>query len=263
MEEANARLAQAGLSGLGSAMLLERGVGDIATQGISNIQAAQGLQQTAAGLGGTELENIRRAQDLYSNIANIGSTGLSGLGAAQGLQRGASDLNVAGLGGLAAMQGLTAAPSTMLTLGSDFENRRLAQLAGLGAANASLLGTQVNPLLATGGMQQGLETERMNRMDALAAQQQNFPLRGFEVLRNALGMNTGQTTTATTQAPKPNATATTVGTIAAGIGALPALFSGASSLYGMGQDAYNWLGGGLGSNASPIGEVFGGAGLAK
>ena len=240
MEETNARLAQAGLTGLGSAVGLQRDVSDIGLQGLTALDRAQGLQKGVSDIGTANLSALGAAQGLERGVSEIANLGLEGLGAAQGLQRGAADLSKLGLSGLADMQALSLAPTAATGFASDLENRRLSQLAGLGAANASLLSTQVQPLLATGSAARALETERMNRMDALAAQQQDFPLRGFEVMRGALGLNTGGTSTRVTQQPQPNELAQWLGLGIGGISALSQsgpLFSGALNTINSGINA--------------------------
>jgi hypothetical protein len=226
---------------LASAQGLQRGASDLGTAALGQLGQAQGLAKGVSELGLLGLAGLQAGQNLQRGVADIAQTGLQGLGAAQGLQRGAADLNLAGLQGISAQQQQQAAPAALLQQAANLENQRLGQLSGLSAANAGLLATQVNPLLATGGMQQALDQAARDRMDALAAQQQNFPLRGFEVLRSALSPQAGQTTVATTQAPRPNATAQTAGLIMGGLSSLPSIFQGASALYGAGKGAYNWL----------------------
>lgn len=219
---------------LGSALGLQRGASDLGGAALTQLGQAQGLQRGVSELGLMGLQGLQAGQNLQQGVANIAQTGLQGLGLAQGLQRGVADLNLAGLQGISAQQTQQAAPAALLQQAANLENQRLGQLSGLSAANAGLLATQVNPLLAIGGQQQALDQAERDRMDQLAAQQRDWGLRGFETLRGALGMNTGQTQTAVTQAPRPNATAQTAGLIMGGLNALPGVLSA-------GQGIYKWL----------------------
>lgn len=155
----------------------------------------------------------QRIPELYS--AALGQIGLG------------QQLGLAGQGALANVAGL--------------ENMGLSQLAGLSAANLSRLQSQVNPLLATGGLQQALSQSQLDVPYQQYVEQRDWPLRGLSALQGALGIQAGQTTTATRQEPRPNPTAQTIGSVIGGISAIPGVVGGLSSLYNLGSRAYNWF----------------------
>jgi hypothetical protein len=245
MQEANARIGQMGLTGLGSALGLQRGVSDIGLQGLDALGRAQGLQRGVADIGAINMNALGQAQGLQRGVADIAQTGLQGLGLSQDLQKGASSLNLAGLQGISAQQQQQAAPAALLGQAAGFENQRLAQLGGLGAANQGLLVTQTNPLLATGGLQQAQEQAERNLLDQRTAAEQNWDRQGLSVLQGALGVPGERTTTTTTQAPKANTTAQTIGTVLSGLTQVPKAFEGASTLFNVGSKLLGYQAGGL------------------
>ena len=176
-------------------------------------------------------------------IPQIYNQAFNQIGAAQGLQRGAADIANTALAGRGLTQQQLAAAQGGLGRVGELESQRLGQLAGLQSSNLTRLQSQVNPLLATGGLQQALTQSQYDQAYRDFIENRDWSLRGLEALRGALGQGgtLGSTSTTTAQQPKPNATAQTVGAITAGIGALPGLISAGSSLYNLGSSAYNWL----------------------
>lgn len=231
MQEANARIGQMGLTGLGSALGLQRGVSDIGLQGLNALGQAQGLQRGVADIGAVNMNALGQAQGLQRGVADIAQTGLQGLSTSQDLQRGASTLNLAGLQGISAQQQQQAAPAALLGQAAGFENQRLTQLGGLGAANAGLLATQTNPLLATGGLQQAQEQAERDLLNQRTAAEQNWNRQGLSVLQGALSIPGERTTTTTTQAPKANTTAQAIGGILGGLTQAPKVIEGGRAIW--------------------------------
>lgn len=117
---------------------------------------------------------------------------------------------------------------------------------------ASRLGTEVNPLIQTGGAQRALEQAELDFARQQFEEARDYPLRGIEVLRGSLGLSPqvlgiGSTDTATTTQPGANP-------LAQGLGALiqaPSLISGAKTAYG----GLSALGSGIGSTLGSIGST--------
>lgn len=196
------------------------------------------------------LNQLGQGQGLQRGAADIAGLGIGQAGALQGMNAATIDATNRALSGVGAAQALAGAPAATLQGASIMEQQRLGQLKDLQAANTGLFASQVNPLLATGGLQQGLGQQQRDIDYQNFTQERDWQLRGLEALRSALGMGSmGASTTTTAQQPRPNATAQTVGSIAAGLGALPSLFQGASSLWNLGNQAYNSLFGS--SNVNP------------
>lgn len=103
---------------------------------------------------------------------------------------------------------------------------------GLGQTEAAFRST-VNPLLAIGGQRQALGQANLDVLRQQYEEERDFPMRGIEVLRSALGLSpqnlgVGQTTTA--QSPGAN----TLGTVMGGLASLPTIAQGA-------QTGWNWI----------------------
>lgn len=95
------------------------------------------------------------------------------------------------------------------------------------------LAAEVNPLLQTGGQQQALGQANLDVLRRAFEEERDYPLRGIDVLRGALGLssqNLGIGATQSTQQPGANVLGTILGTVAAA----PQIIKG-------GQTAYNWL----------------------
>jgi len=241
MQQTNAQIGQMGLTGLSSALGLQRGVSDIGLQGLDALGKAQGLERGVADIGNVNMDALGRAQGLQRGVADIAQTGLQGLGLSQDLQKGASELGLAGLRGITEQQKQTTAPALLLGQASDLENRRIAQLSGMGAANAGLLAAQTNPLLATGGMQRALTEAERGILDQANTAEQEQQRRNLGTLQNALNIPGERTTTTTTQGPRPNATAQVTGGILSGLTQVPKAIEGVSSLWNTGSNIANWM----------------------
>lgn len=95
------------------------------------------------------------------------------------------------------------------------------------------LAAEVNPLLQTGGQQQALGQANLDVLRRAFEEERDYPLRGIDVLRGALGLssqNLGIGATQSTQQPGANVLGTILGTVAAA----PQIIKG-------GQTAYNLL----------------------
>ena len=99
--------------------------------------------------------------------------------------------------------------------------------------NAGRLATEMAPMLQVGGMQQALEQAGLDVERRDFEEQRDFPLRGIEVLRNALslspqvlGIGSSGTTTSTSDRPAPSPFSQIVG---AGL-QIPSLMSGGSGM---------------------------------
>ena len=98
------------------------------------------------------------------------------------------------------------------------------------AQTASRLGTEYSPLLQTGSAQQALEQAQLDVLRREFEEQRDYPLRGLEALRGALGLGAstlgiGQAGTETR--PGPNVLGQVLGTVAAA----PKVIQGASSIW--------------------------------
>lgn len=98
---------------------------------------------------------------------------------------------------------------------------------------ASRLGTEFSPVLQAGSAQQALNQANLDVLRKEFEEQRDYPQRGMEALRQALGL--GSTTlgigqTGTTQQPPPNVLGQVLGTVAAA----PTVIKGAQSIW-------NWI----------------------
>lgn len=101
------------------------------------------------------------------------------------------------------------------------------------AQTGSRLATEAQPLLNIGGMQQALGQQNLNVLRQAFEEERDYPLRGIDVLRGALGLTPstlGIGSTQATQQPGANTLGTVLGTVAAA----PQIIKG-------GQTAFNWL----------------------
>ncbi len=105
----------------------------------------------------------------------------------------------------------------------------LAQLGTGLSQTAGRLGVEAQPLLQIGGMQQALGQSNLDALRRAFEEERDFPLRGIEVLRGALGitpsaLGVGQTQQQTQ--PGPNV----LGTVLGGLTQAPSIIKGAQSL---------------------------------
>lgn len=98
------------------------------------------------------------------------------------------------------------------------------------AQTASRLGTEFSPVLQVGSAQQALNQANLDVLRKEFEEQRDYPLRGIEALRGALGLGAttlgiGQNTT--TQQPGPNVLGQVLGTVASA----PSVIKGATGLW--------------------------------
>ncbi len=147
---------------------------------------------------------------------------------------------VPGLYGIA--QGLERAGIEGQNMAEQFRQAGYQNVGNLMGQNAARLGTQVNPLLATGGLQQANDQQILDRMYGEWVEGRDWGARGLQALMGALGVGagaTGQTTRSVSEAPRPNPIGQVVG---AGAGLLGSL-GGLSGLGGLASSAGNWVSG--------------------
>jgi len=206
----------------------------------------------------------QRIPELYRNA-------FEQAGAAQGLQRGALDAaNQALLGrsnvigqGLSAQQGYGNV--------SAAEMQRMAMLQGLSGANQNLLQSQVNPLLATGGLQQALSQSQLDTGYQNYLEGRDWATRGLSAQRAALGLPGSVTGTGvqTTNVNPPNANpygqviGGTLGVLSA-LGS-PTVKSGLSGIGNVVSGAGSWIGEqlGFGGSSDAFSGFSSGGGLAS
>jgi hypothetical protein len=105
--------------------------------------------------------------------------------------------------------------------------------AGLGQL-AGRFGTEVNPMLQIGGAQQGLTQRNLDVLRQSFEEERDYPIRGMEVLRGALGLTPQSLGIGTTtQQSQPGANV--LGSVLGGLTQIPAAISGAKT-------AASWLG---------------------
>ena len=170
------------------------------------------------------------------NIPALYTSALSQLSGAQGLQRNAIDAANQALAGRSAVQqqGLTAQQG--LSNVAQAEAQRQSMLQGLAAQNQGLLQTQVNPLLATGGLQQALSQAQMDRAYQDFIDQRDWQTRGLAAQQRALGIQAASqpiSTTSTVNPPNANPVGQVLGGTLGLLTAAPSLISGAQAIGGL------------------------------
>ena len=106
------------------------------------------------------------------------------------------------------------------------------------AQTSSRLGTEFSPLLTAGSAQQALGQANLDVLRKEFEEQRDYPLRGMEALRGALGLGSttlGVGSTGTTQAPGPNVLGQVLGTVAAA----PGVIKGGTSLWNWASGLFN------------------------
>jgi len=109
-------------------------------------------------------------------------------------------------------------------------NTALGQLGTGLAQTGGRLATEAQPLLNIGGMQQGLNQRNLDVMREAFLEERDYPTRGIDVLRGALGLtpNTlGIGTTGTSAAPSPNV----LGSVISGVAQVPKAIQGGQAIY--------------------------------
>lgn len=104
--------------------------------------------------------------------------------------------------------------------------------------NTDLLATMYNPLLASGTIQQGLNQAGLDVIRREFEEQRDYPLRGMDALRGALGLsssNLGIGNVGTSTPPSPNLMGQILGTVAAA----PKIAEGASTIWNWGSNLFS------------------------
>lgn len=193
-------------------------------QAIAEAESERNTQREAGRLSAFEnqrayesaLAQFRNDQTAIPGLYNAAQNQITN---AQGQQLGAINASNAAIAGRGAVQGQVLAGQTGLQNVANLEASQLAQTSGLANANTARLQSQVNPLLATGGLQQALAQADADEQYRRYVEDRDWQLRNLEVLRGGASIaNVGSGST-TTQAA-PNATS---GALGAGIGAFGAL----------------------------------------
>jgi hypothetical protein len=105
------------------------------------------------------------------------------------------------------------------------------------AQTAGRFGAEAQPLLNIGGMQQALGQQNLDVLRRSFEEERDFPIRGIEVLRGALGITPSALGIGSTQQqsqPGPNV----LGSVIGGLTQVPAAFKGASTLYNFFTNPY-------------------------
>jgi len=91
------------------------------------------------------------------------------------------------------------------------------------------LGTEVNPLLQIGGLQQALGQQNLDALRQAFTEERDYPLRGIEVLRGALGITPSSLGVGETrQVSQPGANV--LGSVIGGVTQVPQFLKGAQAL---------------------------------
>lgn len=140
-----------------------------------------------------------------------------------------------------------------------YQQQGYQNLNNLLSANQQQYASQVNPLLATGGLQQALLQGHYDTYAQDFRDRRDWDARGLAALQSALGVGsgaTGMTTTGSTEAPRPNAIGQVLGAGTGLIGALGGLGGAANAASGLWNSASNWFSG----PSVPSASLFSGAG---
>jgi len=161
------------------------------------------------------------------------------LNSAQGLQRGAITDSRSALGGSADAQRLLQGGMQGMGALASLENMGYDRTQRLNAANQGLLGTQVQPLLATGALAQGNQQASLDKMYSDFLEQRDWSGQGLNQLRQTLGLGAVATPTrSTTTMPDGPSTASQIiggGTALAGaLGGVSGAGNWLSKLFGAG-----------------------------
>jgi hypothetical protein len=141
-----------------------------------------------------------------------------------------------------------------------YQQQGYQNLNNLLSANQQQYASQVNPLLATGGLQQALMQGHYDTYAQDFRDRRDWDARGLSALQSALGVGsgaTGMTTTGSTEAPRPNAIGQVLGAGTGLLGSLGGLTSAANNVSNLWNTASGWFGGGsdLSSFATPTSYI--------
>lgn len=178
----------------------------------------------------------RRRLELGQQAARTGSFGGSRQAIAEGeLERGLQR----NIGEESARQRAAAYNQALAQFRADQEripqlySGALGQLGTGLAQTAGRLGVEAQPILNIGGMQQALGQQNLDVLRQAFVEERDFPLRGIEVLRGALGITPSSLGVGETrQVSQPGANV--LGSVIGGLTQLPNIAAGAKTLY-------NWL----------------------
>ena len=168
-------------------------------------------------------------------IPELYSQALGQLGAGQALQRGAADITNQALAGRAAVQAQGLTGQQALSNVAQAEAQRQGMLQGLAGQNLGLLQTQVNPLLATGGLQQALSQSELDRAYQDFIEQRDWATRGLAAQQRALGISAATQpigSTTVTNPPNANPVGQVLGGTLGLLSAAPTIIQGAKSIGG-------------------------------
>jgi hypothetical protein len=133
-----------------------------------------------------------------------------------------------------------------ITNDGAYQQQGYQNLNNLLSANQQQYASQVNPLLATGGLQQALLQGHYDTYAQDFRDRRDWDARGLSALQSALGVGagaTGMTTTGSTEAPRPNAIGQVLGASTGLIGSLGGLAGAANTVGNLWNTASGWFSG--------------------
>lgn len=150
---------------------------------------------------------------------------------------------------------------------AGYEAQGLGLIQNLLGQNAARLGSEVNPLLATGGLEQALNQANIDASYGDFREQRDWGARGIDALRNALGVGgpaTGATSNTTQTSPTGNPIGQVIGAttgLLGTLGGVPGVANLANTAGSAISNGWGWLtGSGNSGYSAEIGG--GGSGLA-
>ena len=185
-------------------------------------------------------------------IPELYSAALGQIGMGQQLQRGALEAANQALAGRSAVQAQGLTGQQALGNIAAAEAQRQGMLQNLAGQNLGLLQTQVNPLLATGGLQQALSQSALDRAYQDYIERRDWDTRGLAAQQRALGISAASqpiSSTSTVNPPNANPYGQVIGGTLGVLSALgsPTVQSGLSGIGNVVSGAANWVGSGLSS----------------
>lgn len=187
----------------------------------------------------------RRDQTMLPSLLKSGQDYITG---AQGQQRGAIDATNAALSGRSAVQQQGLTGQQAITNVGNIENQRYGALQTLMDANKNLLGTQAEPLLKSGTLQQALSQAELDKNYQDFLERRDWELHKIPYLTAALNVNpaalgasTSGTSTSTGTVPGPSPFQQILGGTLGAVGTLGGgnLFSGLGGIFSGGGASTN------------------------
>jgi hypothetical protein len=108
---------------------------------------------------------------------------------------------------------------------------------GLGQT-AGRLATEYAPLLQAGGLQQQLGQTNLDVLRRSFEEERDFPMRGIETLRGALGLNSNTLGVGTTQTQTTPGSSNVLGSVIGAAAAIPSVIQGGKSLWDWGSSLF-------------------------